>query len=321
MEKRICVFILFFCLIFFLLVSCSPKIIKKPSSNATTAKQNSQLNNEIIEHPQLITADYFKKTQGEVKTISLFGGSSEKEKELEKRVEKLEAKLKGLPERKFTASGLPILRRKVVLLSLMGNQGLDVLTLLPEALRKTNGVVPVDAGYLSKLLKDQGLSVSDLTYSSVRRKIATQVGIQAYILVYHPQNTPKLRIDVIDAQQSTLIGSYWTTIDDFNKIAPKISADIVRATQWSCRIVKVDGSKVYLNAGRLSGIRPKDVFFVYGKGKDIIDPITKQFLGYAPGPLKGQIKVELLFGTDASEATIIKGHNISVGDIVREETQ
>lgn len=320
-KKSNYIFLLSFVL---LLVSCAvttPKSTPKSNtSNSTTAKQ-SQLNNEIIEHPQLITADYFKKTQGQVKTISLFGSSSEKEKELEKRVAKLEAKLKGLPTREFGSNGLPILKRKVVLLSLMGSRGLDVLTLLPEALRKTNGVEPVDAAYLSKLLKDQGLSVSDLTYSSVRRKIAAQVGIQAYILVYQPQNSPKLRIDVIDAQQSTLIGSYWATIDDFNKIAPQISADIVRATQWSCRVVKVKGDKVFINAGRLSGVRPKDIFFVYGKGSDIIDPITKQFLGYAPGPLKGQIKVKLLFGTDASEAQIIKGKDISVGDIVREENQ
>jgi len=213
MKKIVGIFILFFCLLLF---SCAPKNINPTSNNSTNNKQSSQLSNEIIEHPQLITADYFKKTQGEVKTISIFGSSSsEKEKELEKRVERLEAKLKGLPERKFTSNGLPILRRKVVLLSLMGNRGLDVLTLLPEALRKTNGVVPVDASYLSKLLKAKGLSVSDLTYSSVRRKIASEVGIQAYILVYQPQNSSKLRIDVIDAQQSTLIGSYWATIDGF----------------------------------------------------------------------------------------------------------
>ncbi len=311
-----------------LLVSCVANVPRTTSNNSTSsnstvsnaASSNSQLNNEIIEHPQLITASYFQKTQGQVKNISLFS-SSKKEKELEKRLNSLEARLKGLPAREIGKNGLPVLRRKVVLLSLMGNRGLDVLTLLPKALRNTNGIVPVDAAYLSKLLKKHGLTVADLTYSSVRRQIASEVGIQAYILVYQPQNNSKLRIDVIDAQQSSLIGSYWATVNDFDKVAPQISKDILRATQWSCRIVKVLKDKVYLNAGRISCVRVNDVFLVYGRGKDIIDPITKQFLGYAPGPLKGKIKVDLLFGTDASEAKILKGKNITVGDIVREESQ
>ncbi len=300
-------------------VSKGEKSQKKSSEEA----RQEELEERIISSPMLITEDYFRQTAGSGKSLSLFG-NSKKEKQLEARLARIEERLKGLPQRATDKHGMPVLRRKVVLLSLLGDLGLDVLSLLPAALRRTDGIVPVDASQLSRLLKERGETVSDLASASVRREVAAAAGIHAYILVYFPQGKPPakgsgspLRIDVIHATESALIGSYLATVDQFDTVAKKISEDVIRGTAWSCRIVKVAADGIYLNAGRLTGLQPGDRLKVFGLGQEIIDPITGHSLGFAPGPFKGEIKIDSLFGTDASKAVIISGQGFKSGDIVK----
>ena len=284
------------------------------------------LNEEVQAAPFMIDSNYFRKTAGEGSTIHLFGSAkqSKKEKELEERLAKLEKRLQGLPERAKDSHGMPVLRRKVVLLSLLGDLGLDVLSLLPAALRRTDGIVPVDASQLALFLQEQGRSVSELASAATRREVAAEVGIQAYILIYFPQSDRPaqgkksvLRLDVIHATESVLIGSYLTTIDDFDKVAKKISADVVRATEWSCRIIKIEDQMVYLNAGRLTGLQPGDKLRAYRRGREIIDPITKRSLGYGPGKITGDLEIKEFFGTDASTAAILSDDGLAQGDIVK----
>jgi predicted small secreted protein len=305
--------------------------LSKPDTADTEEMTQEQLeqaerDEEIIDSPYLVDAEYFRKTAGKNKPINLFG-DSEREKELEERLAKLEKRMQGIPERATDRHGLPVLRRKVVLLSLLGDLGLDVLSLLPASLRRTDGIVPVDASMLAELLREQGRTVADLASVSTRREIAAIAGIQAYILVYFPQGNgsadagkkAQLRLDVIHATESVLIGSYLATIDEFDNVAVKISKDVVRGTDWSCRIINVedDGKAVILNSGRLTGLQPGDRLRVYGLGKEIIDSITKRSLGYGPGKFKGELQVESLFGTDAAKANVISGGGMRNGDVVK----
>ncbi len=291
----------------------------EPISNAELER----MEEEIVSSPFLITADYFRKTRGRKDAIRLFGNTSKQDKRFEERLRRLEERLKDLPYRNKDMSGVPILKRKAVLLSLLGDLGLEVLTRLPQALRQTDGVVPVDTQKLSNLLKEEGFNVSDLVKTSVRRQIANLAGIQAFILVSFPNGRPIqgkkaiLRIDVIHAIEGVLIGSYLGTISDFKDIAQRISHDVVQATEWSCRVIAVRDNAVYLNSGRLAGVHPGDRFNVYGLGEEIMDPVTKRSLGFAPGEFKGVIEVEGLFSTDASKAKVISGSGFKIGDMVK----
>jgi hypothetical protein len=302
-----------------------PEKKKELTKEQMEEQRQARLDEEVISDPTFgVSAEYFRKTQDTTKKIRLFG-SSKREKELEERLAKLEQRLKGLPERQVDSHGLPVLRRKVVLISLLGDLGLDVLSLLPSALRRTDGIVPVDSAQLAELLKEHGFSVADLASASVRREIAAIAGIQAYIFVYFPQgNTPAskgqlyaLRLDVIHATENVLIGSYLATVSQFAEVARKISKDVVRGTEWSCRIVKVEGDHVYLNAGRLTGLQPGDKLNVYARGEEIIDPITKRSLGFGLGKLKGTIEIDQLFGTDAARAVVLNGSGFKESDIVK----
>ena len=304
----------------------APRPYTKKAEEQRAAQEDEELQRmeeQVESSPFLITADYFRKTSGTGEPIRLFGGKSKEDRELEERLKRLEERLKDLPYRNKDENGMPVLKRRVVLLSLLGDLGLEVLTRLPEALRETNGVIPVDTSRLQRLLAEEGMTVADLVKTSARRHIANLAGIQAFILVSFPSGRPiqgkksQLRIDVIHGIESVLIGSYLGTIQDFPEIAKKISADVVRATEWSCRVIKVEDGFVYLNAGRLTGLRPGDRFEVYGRGSEIIDPVTKRTLGIAPGPYRGAIEVDALFGTDAARAKVIGGDGFKVGDMVK----
>lgn len=297
----------------------------KETTKAATAAKREELEDRIISSPMMVTADYFREIEaagGSANSIRLFG-DSKREKELEERLEALESRLMGLPQRAKGVDGMPVLRRKVVMLSLLGDMGLDVLSLLPAALRRTNGLVPVDASYLEELLKSKGYTEADLLKASVRREIAVFAGIHAYVLVYFPQsNLPAfaktdLRIDVFHATEPLLIASFLTNIKEFDAVSAKISEDVVRATEWSCRIVKIEGDKVFLNAGRLTGLQPGDRLKVFARGKEIYDPITGRSLGFATGDLKGELIIDNLFSVDASEAKIVSGTAMEIGDTVK----
>lgn len=297
----------------------------KEAAKAASAAKREELDNRVIGSPMMVTSDYFREVNaqgGSGNSIKLFG-DSKREKELEERLEALESRLMGLPQRAKGVDGMPVLRRKVVMLSLLGDMGLDVLSLLPAALRRTNGLVPVDASYLSELLKSRGYSESELLKASVRRDIAGFAGIHAYVLVYFPQsNLPAfaktdLRIDVFHATEPLLIASFLTNIKEFDSVAAKISDDVVRATEWSCRIVKIDGEKVFLNAGRLTGLQPGDRLRVFARGKEVSDPITGHSLGFATGDMKGELVIENLFSVDAAEAKIVSGSGMEIGDTVK----
>lgn len=75
---------------------------------------------------------------------------------------------------------------------------------------------------------------------------------------------------------------------------------------WFCRITKVEGEEVYLNAGRLTGLKIGDVMDVLRTGK----PGER-------GEAKGKIKISGFFGIDASMGRLIQGKNPDVSDILK----
>ncbi len=74
---------------------------------------------------------------------------------------------------------------------------------------------------------------------------------------------------------------------------------------WFCRIAKVEGEDVYMNAGRLTGLKVGDVMEVFRAS------------GSERGEVKGKIKVSAFFGIDASMGKLIQGKNPDVNDILK----
>ena len=86
---------------------------------------------------------------------------------------------------------------------------------------------------------------------------------------------------------------------------------------WQGRIAKIIGNKVYLSAGKASGVLAGDILKVLSPGEEIIDPVTKAYLGRSEGFLKGTLEVTQFLGEDSAMATIHTGGNFQEGDVVR----
>jgi len=98
-----------------------------------------------------------------------------------------------------------------------------------------------------------------------------------------------------------------------------ISEDLLKSIltlDWHGRIASVENGKIYINAGRLSGLEKGSILEVYSIGEQVVDPRTKTPLGMIKGNFKGELEISELFGVDASWAKIKKGSNFSPTDLV-----
>ncbi|HUP55841.1 MAG TPA: hypothetical protein VM598_00200 [Bdellovibrionota bacterium] len=96
--------------------------------------------------------------------------------------------------------------------------------------------------------------------------------------------------------------------------------DVVRSIEkmsWEGRVARVVGSKVYVNAGRTSGLVAGDILKVISPGDDIYDPASGAFLGRTKGQLKGTIEVADFIGPDGAVAEVHTGGNFQEGDSVQ----
>lgn len=96
--------------------------------------------------------------------------------------------------------------------------------------------------------------------------------------------------------------------------------DVIRGVekiQWQGRVAKVAGTRVYVNAGRTSGLVVGDILKVLTPGDDIYDPATGAFLGRTLGSLKGTVEVIDFLGTDGAVTEIHTGGNFQEQDLVQ----
>ncbi|MCY4643701.1 MAG: hypothetical protein OXB88_03700 [Bacteriovoracales bacterium] len=94
-------------------------------------------------------------------------------------------------------------------------------------------------------------------------------------------------------------------------------AQAARKTEWTGRVAKIIGSKIYISAGRKSGIQLGDVMKVMTEGTEIYDPQSGTLIGVSEGELKGTLEVIDYFGPDGAVAILHSGGSIIKGDFVR----
>lgn len=95
--------------------------------------------------------------------------------------------------------------------------------------------------------------------------------------------------------------------------------NVVRAVEklsWEGRVAMVAGERVFVNAGRLTGIQLGDILKITEEGDDVYDPETGRFIGTAPGRLKGTVEIVSYFGKDGAVAVIHSGSGFQENDRV-----
>lgn len=100
------------------------------------------------------------------------------------------------------------------------------------------------------------------------------------------------------------------------RFVPKI-AKLGSKLDWTGRVARIIGSKVYVNAGRRSGINVGDILKVMTEGEEIYDPETGALLGVSKGEVKGTLEIIDYFGPDGAISILHSGGSVTEGDFVQ----
>jgi flagellar basal body-associated protein FliL len=227
---------------------------------------------------------------------------------------------------------------------------------LSDKLEATQRVVTLDKTVVSEMLNREGIKFESLSDPSVMKRAHQSLGIQAFAMGTVTDvsllsskasetseeevafATSKVEIRLIDAftgnllktfiGRSPIFGTKETGEYSKGKAVSKAIEfgldDIMEGflrqldlLDWTTTIAKIEGENIYLNAGKLSGVRIGDSLEVFEPGKEIFHPTTNLSLGWTTGKLKGAIKVTNLFGVDAAVGQVAQGAGFSSNDVVK----
>ncbi len=104
-------------------------------------------------------------------------------------------------------------------------------------------------------------------------------------------------------------------IQAFSGTVPKIVSALEKLS-WEGRVALVKGERIFLNAGRLSGLQVGDILKVEEDGEDVFDPETGALIGKVPGRVKGTVEVVSYFGKDGAISVLHSGSGFKENDLV-----
>jgi hypothetical protein len=227
---------------------------------------------------------------------------------------------------------------------------------LSDKLEATQRVVTLDKSVVSEMLNREGFKFDNLSNPSVMKRAHQSLGIQAFALGTVTDMsllsskasetseeevafaTSKVEIRLIDASTGNLLKTFigrspifgTKETGEYSKGKAVLKAiefgldDVLEGflrqldlLDWTTTIAKIEGENIYLNAGKLSGVRIGDTLEVFEPGKEIFNPTTNLSLGWTTGKLKGAIKVTNLFGVDAAVGQVVQGAGFSSNDVVK----
>jgi hypothetical protein len=100
------------------------------------------------------------------------------------------------------------------------------------------------------------------------------------------------------------------------KIVPKV-VKLGSRLDWVGRVAKIIGNRIYVNAGRLSGINIGDILKVVTEGQEIFDPESGAMIGMSQGEVKGTLEVVDFFEPNGSVSILHSGGSVTEGDFVQ----
>jgi hypothetical protein len=220
--------------------------------------------------------------------------------------------------------------------------------LVKEVDRKSQRVLFVDYLMIKDFLEKRGMDLKDLETPNILRLLNEVFGINAVVTGYlsgpyvfttrtadHQEGTASaiIRIDmkIIDtfsgkpfkqfsannpvtaAKEKGPFPEEKAKIKAIDLTLSDLSGTLSReldGLDWSCRIVKVEGGEIYLNAGRQTGLKVGDTLDVFRPGEN-----------GDRGELKGKIRISAYLGIDASMGKALDAKKPDVRDIVRLATR
>lgn len=100
------------------------------------------------------------------------------------------------------------------------------------------------------------------------------------------------------------------------KFVPRI-VKLGSRLDWVGRVAKIIGTRIYVNAGRASGLNVGDILKVITEGQEVFDPESGALIGMSQGEVKGTLEVSDYFGQDGAVCTLHSGGSVTEGDFVQ----
>jgi TolB-like protein len=201
---------------------------------------------------------------------------------------------------------------------------------LPQVAKIANGI-GVAAVLEGKVLSIKAKRIGDSM--GLIRQLKAQVTCQVRVRIFAGKNGKEILNEVrtadTDASSTRYAerGDISASLSDdpelvraairkaFVGAMPNITRAIEKLS-WEGRVAMVSGERVFVNAGRISGLQIGDILKVTEEGDDVYDPESGRFIGAAPGRLKGTVEVVSYFGKDGSIAVIHSGSGFQENDRV-----
>ncbi len=101
--------------------------------------------------------------------------------------------------------------------------------------------------------------------------------------------------------------------DAFMDFRTKLVESLKQIT-WEGRIAALNGDKIYLNVGRISGVQVGDILKVVEDGSEIYDTELGYHVGQVQGRVKGTLEIVSFFGQDGSVGVIHSGAGFKEND-------
>lgn len=100
------------------------------------------------------------------------------------------------------------------------------------------------------------------------------------------------------------------------KMVPRV-VKIGSKLDWMGRVAKIIGTRIYINAGRSSGINIGDILKVITEGQEIYDPESGAMIGMSQGEVKGTLEVVDYFEPNGAICILHSGGSVTEGDFVQ----
>lgn len=100
------------------------------------------------------------------------------------------------------------------------------------------------------------------------------------------------------------------------KVVPRV-VKIGSKLDWLGRVAKIIGTRIYINAGRTSGLNLGDILKVVTEGQEIYDPESGAMIGMSQGEVKGTLEVVDYFEPNGAICILHSGGSVTEGDFVQ----
>jgi hypothetical protein len=232
---------------------------------------------------------------------------------------------------------------------------LAALRLLKE-LEKTQSSVLVDKEVVQEALAKNGIEPEGLLEPRAMREAHQILGIQAFVAgsisdlqvkssppvgdegIKSCMASVRIELRLYDGSTANLLRTFIGKNPSFTSVETGLHSNhrsVLKAIdygvgrvidgilryldflEWSSTVARVEDGKVFINAGRLTGLRVGSILDVYEPGQEVINPVTKFSLGWTTGERKGSVMVTHLFGVDGSVAEPVNGAGFTANDVVK----